>query len=121
VVSAQETQKAVDAVTQELAPKLVALLGSAPAAKGEFPLVAGIANGSVFINEGTSSGIKQGDRFQVLRKVNVGLNDPKTGQPITQKQKICILTVTNTDENNSSGTCQGGLPQSGDVAEPMRP
>jgi hypothetical protein len=120
-VETQEWQKAVDAVTAEIAPGLINVLASAPAAKAEMPLVAGIANGSVFINEGASSGIKVGDRFEVVRKVDVGLKDPKTGQPITQKQKICVLTVTTTDEGNSSGTCQGGLPRSGDVAEPMRP
>jgi len=120
VVLAQEWQKAVDAVTADLSPKVVTVLASAPAAKAELPLVAGIANGNVFINEGTTSGIKPDDHFQVVRKADTGLKDPKTGQPILQRQKICILVVTNTDENNSSGTCQGGLPQSGDVAEPMR-
>lgn len=120
VVENNEWTKAMDAVSADLAPQLVKVLGGAPGPKAEFPLVAGIANGSVFINEGTTSGIKQGDRFQVVRKVDVGLKDPKTGQPITQRKSICVLVVTNVDETNSSGTCQGGLPLSGDVAESLQ-
>ena len=111
---------AFDAITTDLAPQLVKVLGGAPGPKAELPLVAGIANGSVFINEGTSSGIKPGNRFQVIRKVDTGLKDPRTQQPITQRKAICILVVNNVDESNSSGSCKGSLPLSGDVAEPMQ-
>ena len=96
-------------------------LPKAPAAKPALPMVAGIANGSVYINEGTASGIKEGDRFQVVRKVDVGLKDPQTGQAITEKHKVCVLVIANVNDNSSSGTCQGGLPQSGDMAEPVHP
>lgn len=121
VVENNEWTKAIDAVTADLAPQVVKLLSGAPGPKAELPLVAGIANGSVFINEGTTAGIKAGDHFQIIRRVDVGLKDPKTGQPITQRQRICTLIVTNVDESNSSGTCQGGLPVSGDIAEPVQP
>lgn len=121
VVADNEWSKAIESVTTELKPELESIMARAPGPKAELPLVAGIAQGSVYINEGAAVGIKPGDRFQVVRKVNVGLNDPKTGQPITQRRQICVLAVTNVDDNNASGTCQGGLPQSGDVAEPMRP
>lgn len=120
VVENNEWTKAVDGVTADLSPQLIKVLSVAPAPKVEPPLVAGIANGSVFINEGTTAGIKQGDHLQVVRRVDVGLKDPKTGQPITQRKSICVLVVTTVDETNSSGTCQGGLPLSGDVAEPMK-
>ena len=120
VVENNEWTKAIDAVTTDLAPQLVKVLGGAPGPKAELPLVAGIANGSVFINEGTTSGFKPGDRFQVIRKVDTGLKDPRTQQPITQRKAICILVVNNVDETNSSGTCQGSLPLSGDVAEPLK-
>lgn len=121
VVADNEWSKAIDAVATDLNAQLQKILAAAPGPKVEPPLVAGIANGSVYINEGTASGIKPGDRFQVVRKVSVGLNDPKTGQPIVQKQKVCVLIVSNVDESSASGTCQGGLPQSGDVAEPPNP
>jgi hypothetical protein len=121
VVENNEWTKAIDAVSADLTSQLIKVFSSAPGPKAEFPLVAGIANGSVFINEGTTAGIKQGDRFQIVRKVDVGLKDPKTGQPITQRRRICVLMLANVDETNSSGACQGGLPMSGDVAEPLQP
>ena len=121
VVMNDEWSKAVDSVSTDLTSQLTKILAVAPSPKMEPPLVAGIASGSVFINEGTASGIKSGDRFQIIRNVDVGLKDPRTGQPITQRQKICVLVVANADEKSSSGSCQGGLPQSGDVAEPVQP
>ena len=120
VVENNEWTKAIDAVTADLGPQLTKVLSVAPGPKIDAPLIAGIANGSVFINAGASAGIKQGDRFQVVRKVDVGLKDPKTGQPITQTQRICVLVLTNVDDSSSSGTCQGSLPLSGDVAEPLQ-
>lgn len=120
VVENNEWTKAMNAVTTDLAPQLVKVLSGAPGPKADLPLIAGIANGSVFIDEGSSSGIKTGDRFQVIRKVDTGLKDPRTQQPITQRKAICVLVVTTVDESNSSGTCQGSLPLSGDVAEPLQ-
>jgi Curli production assembly/transport component CsgG len=111
---------AVESVSTDLATKLTATLGDAPGPKAETALVAGIANGSVYINQGTGSGIKAGDRFQVSRMASVGLKDPKTQKDIVQKQKVCTLVIVNADETNSSGTCTGGTPQSGDVAEPIQ-
>jgi len=120
VIENNEWTKAVDAVSSELGGKLSETLASAPPPKGEPPLVAGIANGSVYINEGSSSGIKVGDRFQITRKVDTGLVDPKTNKPMTRTTQVCVFTVTSVDEDNSSGACKGGLPQSKDVAEPIR-
>ncbi len=107
-------------MTDELATKLTGVLATAPGPKSEPPLVAGVANGSTFIKQGMKSGIKGGDRFQVVRLVNVRLKDPTTQEDIKQKQKICIFVVVNADEKSSSGTCEGGKPQSGDVAAPIQ-
>lgn len=121
VVQTNETTKAVDAVTKDLTTQLTKVLGAATGVKAAFPLVAGIANGSVYINEGATSDIKAGDRFQIVRKVDVGLKDPTTGQPITENHNICVLVVANVNDNSSSGSCQGGIPQSGDMAQPLHP
>ena len=75
----------------------------------------------VYINEGSTGGVKVGDRFRIIRSVNIGLNDPKTGQPMTKKTEVCQLTITSVDEGNASGNCTGGIPQSKDVAEPVGP
>lgn len=120
VIEDNELEKATDAVTSELATKLMGSATTAPALKAAPALVAGIANGSVYINEGTAAGVKAGDRFQVTREVSVGLTDPATGQPIVQKQKVCVLTIVDAQDTNASGTCQGGLPQSKDVASPLQ-
>jgi hypothetical protein len=126
VVQSKLLSKAFDAVAAELGNKLLQALGSSASAGAEsasaadLPLVAGIANGSVFINEGSTSGIKAGDRFQVVREISVGLKDPKTGKDMVQKKKICVFSAANVDDTNSSGSCSGGTPQAGDIAEPIR-
>ena len=113
--------KATISITQELADKLVSALAQAPApAAGEI-LVAGIANGSVLINKGTAAGIKQGEQFQIVRMVSTGLTDPATNEMIKQKQRICVLTVADVEDSNSSGSCAGGVPQRNDIAEPIQP
>ena len=121
VIQHDEWVKAEDSTTSELAGKLTGALANAPGPAAPSALVAGIANGSVYINEGSTAGVKAGDRFQVTREVSVGLTDPATGKPIVQKQKICVLTIVNADESNSSGSCDGGLPQAKDIAVPMQP
>jgi hypothetical protein len=112
--------KATEAISQDLADKLTTALAAAPAPAPEGILVAGVVNGSIFINRGTSSGIRQGQQFQVVRMVSTGLTDPATNAPIQQKQKVCVLTVTDAEETNASGTCDGGTPQRNDVAEPLQ-
>jgi len=121
VVQASEWTKAVDSVSAGLTAKLSDALAAVPGPKAELPLVAGIANGSVYINEGTAAGIKVGDRFEITRQKDTGLVDPKTNKPITEKAAVCVLTVISVADDHASGTCKGGLPQSKDVAEPVHP
>ena len=120
VIQKNEWGKAVDAVVAELAAKLAAAAPAAALQKVDSAMVAGIANGSVYINRGSGAGIKAGDKFEVTRQVSLGLTDPETGKPMVQSQRICVLTVERADESNSSGKCDGGLPQPKDVATPMK-
>jgi hypothetical protein len=113
--------KATDQFTQELAAKLASALAQAPPPAAANILVAGIANGSVLINQGTATGIRQGEQFQIVRMVSTGLTDPATNQLIKQKQRICVLTVTDAEDTSSSGSCAGGVPQRDDIAEPIQP
>lgn len=112
--------KATNQFTQELADKIAAALTNVPAPTSDI-LVAGIANGSVLINKGTASGIKQGEQFQIFRMVSTGLTDPATNKPINQKQRVCVLTVNDAEDSSSSGSCTGGVPQRNDIAEPIQP
>jgi len=118
VIEDNEIAKAIDAITGDLAAQLTASVTNLPKPKAESPVVAGIVNGSVYIT-GSMAGIAAGTKFQVTRQVSIGLDDPKTGKPIVQKQKVCVLTVATVGDDNASGSCEGGLPQRNDVAEPM--
>jgi len=44
----------------------------------------------------------------------------KAGKPIMDKQAVCVLTVSSVDDDSANGSCQGGLPQKNDVADPMQ-
>lgn len=115
----KEWNKACEAVTTDLATKVLAAIANAPGPKLPLASVAGIANGSVYIDEGSSAGVKSGDSFQIVRQVDTGLVG-KDNKPILDRKKICVLTIANVNETNSSGSCQGGLPQKNDVAEPVK-
>ena len=121
VIQEGEWNKACDFVTSDLAAKLTTAIAGAPRPKTPPALVAGIAGGNVYINKGSSSGVKSGDSYQVVRQVDTGLKDPSTNQPILQRQTICVLTILNVNDTNASGSCKGGLPQSKDLAEPSQP
>ncbi len=120
VIADNEWTKADEAVVKEIASKLSSAAPAAAAAKTDFVHVAGIVNGAVVINKGSAVGIKVGDRFQIMRDVPLGINDPDTGQPMVQKQQICVLTIEKADDSLSSGSCKGGLPQPKDLAQPLK-
>lgn len=113
--------KATEAIAQDLSDKLMAALAQAPAAPLGEVLVAGVVNGSVFINKGRAAGIKNGEQLQIVRMVSTGVTDPATNEMIKQKQRVCVFTVTDAEDGNSSGTCAGGTPQRNDMAEPLQP
>jgi hypothetical protein len=83
-------------------------------------MVAGIANGSVYINQGTAAGVKAGDRFQIVREVPLGFDDPATRKPVTEKKAVCVLTVAAASDGGAFGSCEGGIPQREDIATPLR-
>lgn len=119
VIATNEAGKATSAVIKEIAAKLTAAAQTTAAPHLESALVAGIVSGAVYINRGSAAGVKMGDKFQIVREVSLGINDPQTNLPMTKKQQVCVLTIVNVDDSNASGSCQGGLPQSKDRAEPM--
>jgi hypothetical protein len=119
VIQTQEWTKAGDAVTLELATKLATTIASAPKPKAAPSVVAGIAGGKVYLESGSKDGIAVGQKFQVVREVSTGLTN-KAGKPIMDKQAVCVLTISSVDEESAKGSCQGGLPQKNDVADPVQ-
>ncbi len=79
--------------------------------------VIGLSEGLTFINKGSSSGLKVGQVFQVYRIIKTGLTNPDDGTPVTRKNQICTLTLSDVEDRNSSGACAGGSPASGDIVE----
>lgn len=111
----QLVEKAINQAATELASNLSALSSnSAPARPAAVPKVAGIDQGKVMVNRGTTSGLGIGQKYEVIRMVDSGFKDPDTGQEIIKKKKICELTLTDVDDSLTYGTCLGDIPQSGD-------
>jgi hypothetical protein len=111
---------AIDAVSAELAAKLsdAVGVGAAMSLAAQTAKVAGVAGGLVYIAAGSATGVKPGQRFQVVHMADTGLVNPDTNQHIMTKQNVCIFVVVNVvDDSNSSGSCDGGLPKSGDIAQ----
>jgi hypothetical protein len=79
--------------------------------------VIGMDQGLVYINKGVGAGLRTGQTLQVYRAVATSLRDPDTGEPVVRKIPVCLLTLTDVEEKNSSGTCEGGAPSGGDLAE----
>jgi len=46
-----------------------------------------------------------------------GLTDPDTGKPLTRKNPVCTLTLSDVEDSNASGKCVGDLPASRDIAD----
>lgn len=115
----QLADRAVDAVGAQLTAEIVAVSGSAiSSAPSLAPIsVIGLVDGQTYIDKGTGAGLKVGQTLQVFRTVNTGLTNPSDGSPVTRKNQICVLTLTDVEEKNASGACSGGSPSSGDSVE----
>jgi curli biogenesis system outer membrane secretion channel CsgG len=72
----------------------------------------------LYINAGTSSGMKSGDKL-VIERIAKTLTDPSTGEVLKiQKQKIGLLTLKSVEDRISSGAFQAldlTKPQRGDL------
>jgi hypothetical protein len=124
VIEDNERVKATTAVAKDLAGKLSYVNAAAPSApvapRSVNAVVAGIANGAVYINQGSATGVKAGDRFQIVREVPLGFDNPTTKKPMTEKKVVCILTIAAASEDSASGGCDGGIPQREDIAASIR-
>jgi curli biogenesis system outer membrane secretion channel CsgG len=119
----KQEDKAIDDVTSQLSQKVSTSITSLQVAAPTptVPKFVGIEDGLVVINKGHNAGIKVGDKFNIVRPTDTGLQDPDTNQPIIRKKKLCTMTVTIVEDTISSGTCDGStLPQKGDELLPAQ-
>jgi TonB family protein len=79
-------------------------------------LVAGVAGGLAYIGKGSRAGFKVGQVFQVFRMITVPLTDDN-GNPLTRRKPICILTLSDVQEESANGKCAGETPARLDIAE----
>ncbi len=113
------TDEAFDSVEHELAGKVAnAIVGASnlSARAQKIPKVAGVQDGMTFVNEGSNSGLKVGDTFQIVRMVDSGMQDPDTHQPILRKKQVCSLTISEVEDSLASGKCTGDIAKNGDQA-----
>ena len=108
-----------DAV-EEIYPKLSSALAAAPMPSQTVAvvvppgMVAGMLEGKVLVNRGSSNGYKTGQTYQVFRMTDTGIVDPQTKVSIKRKRSICVLTLSDVDDTSSTGLCPGGTPVAGD-------
>ena len=85
----------------------------------------GISGGLAYVDKGSMSGVKSGDKLIVRRAFDTGLKDG-SGQPIQHHRPVCILTVTEVEENSAAGKCvpeatakgPDAIPKKGDEVTP---
>ena len=125
-VLSQIVSKAVNDAASEIYTKMIPALttapmpvvAAAPAAPAIAAQVAGMLQGSVLVNQGAKSGYKAGDKFTIVRMADTGIMDPQTRTTIKRKKKICILTLSDVDDDSSTGSCVGDTPKAGDQLTP---
>lgn len=115
----EATTKAVAELAQGLeadSPKLP--YAPPPPAAPISGLIADASTPDIIINVGSSSGLKVGDRLEVVRVVRV-VRDPATGKPLRSiTSAIGQLTVTSVDTGSAVGSFTGsGTPKIGDAVK----
>lgn len=107
----EATNNAVDSLTMQLvgaAPKIPQSVVAIQA------LVADIDGNTLTINVGSSSGVRVGGTYAVLR-AGKEIHDPATGKVIKrQTTQVGQILITEADESSATGTLTGGPAKVGD-------
>lgn len=83
---------------------------AAAAATAAKPKFVNVENGLVYINKGSITGVKVGDKFEIKRSIETTMKDPDTGQPLVKHKGVCSLVITSVEESFSSGKCKPADP-----------
>jgi hypothetical protein len=119
----QLLDEAVDACGRSLASEIASAAGAKSytvplTSNTGLPMsVIGVSDGLTYIDKGSTAGLKVGQVVQVFRISRTGLTNPEDGTPVTRKNQICTLTLSDVEDRNSSGSCTGTPPVGGDRAE----
>lgn len=107
-------QRAVAAIDSKVS-SIKDSLGSVAMTRGK---VAKVAEGKLYINLGSTDGLKEGDTFSLFR-LGEAITDPDTGKTLGQdKTRIGTITVTKImGEHLSMAVCDSGAAQVGDLFE----
>jgi len=118
----QLLDQAIEACGRSLVTQIMAMpVARTSVATASSPLakvsVIGVSDGMTYINRGSEAGLKVGQEIRIYRVVQTGLVNPDDRTPVTRKNQICTLTLSDVEQRNSGGNCVGGSPLSGDNAE----
>ena len=108
----------ITAVSSSVATSSMISANSPASSAANVAVVVGVSDGLTYINKGLGSGLKAGQVLQVYRvSVVPGLTDPDSGKPLTRKNPVCTLTLSDVEDSNASGKCIGNAPASRDSAD----
>jgi len=84
-------------------------------------LVADVSDNTLILNVGAKAGVKVGDKLGIFRK-GKEIRDPATGKVLkTIESRLGDITITEVDDNSSTGTYSGPTPPKvGDAVETVQ-
>jgi len=133
----EEVAKQLSGQIDPLAASIKPFVGPPPAAQKEVAatvdntpkpangtvnaLFLGMSEGLVYIDKGSSAGVKLGDRFTIRRSVTKPFND-SNGKPVVVHKSICTAVIDTVEETSAAGKCLAeskspdAVPHKGDEA-----
>jgi curli biogenesis system outer membrane secretion channel CsgG len=67
-------------------------------------LFLGISEGLVYIDKGSTAGVKVGDRFTIRRSITKPFNDAN-GKPVVVHKTVCTAVIDTVEETSAAGKC----------------
>lgn len=107
---ANESTAVAAKIASEPPPPAPAPTGAVAPPTQAKPKLVNVENGLVYINKGSATGVKVGDKFEIKRSIETTMKDPDTGQPLVKHKGVCSLVITSVEESFSSGKCKPADP-----------
>jgi curli biogenesis system outer membrane secretion channel CsgG len=122
---AKQLSAQVDPIAKTIEPVMAAVSASKPEVRVETkpktPAIVGMIDGLAYLDAGSASGVKKGEKFTVRRSSDTELKDGM-GHPIQRHRSVCTLVITTVEEASAGGKCTpepsakgpDGIPRAGD-------